>query len=399
MMIRLNIRFLTSGLVLLTLILLSACSSGAVIFAPTPLPPDLSPARYEHPSGAFSIRVPKDWSVYAQQDSSLASASFSLPNMHRPSLTVAVINTGQVIEPTGFGEIVQQYQSLYRPDLNRYQPEDRDALGDGSWRLTGSRTVPGQPSEALNTFVSFQGSWLAVTEVVIPSDGAQQALLQDAVNSLVLNPSADLQPTSTETLSLVRPNRYGFQNVTAWNNPAGALFVTGEVGHYGAEPTAPVMVRVALLTDEGQIAEAVDTTMGYGIPAGGFAPFSVRFGEGIATSDTRYSVTLVTDNPDMTPPPFVGQETLQWEDASSFDDEGLLHVTGSVTNSSGNPVQEMVGIVTVFDAQQKVIGAWFAPLTGETLDADTSLDFDIRIPEIGGEPVNYILEIQAIPAE
>lgn len=392
---RLRIRILIASLALVAF-LLCGCGGGAVIFAPTAMPPDLSPARYDHPSGAFSIRIPKDWTVYAQQDASLAAASFSLPDMHRPALTVAVINTGETIEAARFGEIVQQYQTLYRPDVNRYQPDGRDAMGDGSWRLTGSRMVPGQLSQALNTFVSFQGSWVAVTEVVIPSDGAQQAQLQDAVNTLVLNTGADLQPTSIETLSLVRANRFGLQNMTAWNNPAGALFVTGEVGNYGIQPTAPLVVRVALLTDEGQIAEAVDTTMGYGIPANGFAPFSVRFGEGIASGNARYSVTLLSENPDGAPPVFAGQGILNWEDASSFDDDGTLHVGGSVTNNGESPVRAVLGIITVFDAQQKVIGAWFAPLSADALEPEASLDFDIRVPEIGGEPMNYILEIQGL---
>jgi hypothetical protein len=393
-----NHRFHILSVVIL-LFFLTACSSGAVIFAPTPMPADLSPARYDHPSGAFSITVPQDWSVYSQDLATIASASFSIPNSHRPSLTVTVINTGQTIEPTGLGEIVQQYQTLYRPDVSRYQAEGRDALGDGSWRLTGSRTVPGQASEALNTFIAFQGTWVSITEVVMPNDGALQTQLQNAINSLQLNAEAALQPTALETLSLVRADAYALQNVNAWNNASGALFVTGEVGNYSGQPVPPMVVRAALLTDSGQIADAADVTMGYAIPAGGFAPFSLRFGEGVAPGNARYTVSLVTENWEPIPPTFIGQEALTWEDESSFDDTGVLHITGSVTNEAEVAVTDLLGIITVFDAQQQVIAAWFAPLSGEALGAGDGLDFDIRVPEVGGQPVNYILDIQGLTAE
>jgi hypothetical protein len=377
------------------LMMLTGCSSGAVIFEPTPMPADLSPARYDHPGGAFSITVPPDWAVYTQNTGTLVSASFSPPNTSRPSLTVAAINTGTPIEATNFAELVQQYQSLYRPDLNRYQPDGRDPLGDGSWRLTGSRTVPGQPSEALNTFIGFQGTWVTVTDVVIPADGALQTQLQNAVNSLQLNTSAGLQPTALETLSLVRADAYALQNVNAWNNASGALFITGEVGNYSGQAVPPMTVRVALLTEAGQIADAADVTMGYAIPAGGFAPFSLRFGEGVAPGNSRYTVSLVTAGWDAAPPQFVGQDTLIWEDASSFDTAGTLHITGSVTNEGQAAVADLIGVITVFDVRQQVIAAWFAPLSNEALPAGGRLAFDIRVPEIGGEPVNYILDIQA----
>jgi hypothetical protein len=291
--------------------------------------------------------------------------------------------------------MVQQYQSLYRPDLSRYQPQGRDALGDGSWRLTGSRTVPGQPSEALNTFIAFQGTWLSVTDVVMPADGALQTQLQDAVNSLQLNTGAALQPTTLDTLALARADAYALQNVNAWNNASGALFVTGEVGNYSSQPVPPMIVRVALLTDSGQIADVADTTMGYAIPAGGFAPFSLRFGEGVAPSNARYSVSLITEGWEAVPPQFISQESLTWDDASSFDENGVLHITGSVTNNGATAAADLVGVITVFDAQQEVIAAWFAPLANEPLATGDTLDFDVRVPEVGGEPVNYILDIQA----
>ena len=72
-------------LILLTLFL-TGCGSGAVVFAPTPPPPDLSPLRYEHPSGAFSVVVPRNWPVFTQHATTLAAASFSPPDSGDPLL-------------------------------------------------------------------------------------------------------------------------------------------------------------------------------------------------------------------------------------------------------------------------------------------------------------------------
>jgi hypothetical protein len=384
---------------LLLILLLAGCESGAVVFAPTPLPPDLSPLRYEHPSGAFSLSVPRSWSVYTQNTGTLASAAFSPPDSTEALLTVAVINSGQPIEGTRFGELMEQYQTLYRPDLNRYTPQDRQAMGDGSWRLSGYRTTAAAP-EAINTFIEFSGSFISVLDVVLSRDGLLQADLQTAINTFRINPQAALQITELSTLSFVRSSSLEVQNVFAWTNPFGVFFVTGEIANYGDQPVSDVPVRASLLREDGTtIIEAVDVAMGYAVPPGGFAPFSLRFGEGKPGDAVDYTVTLGdanwAENPP-SPPAFAGAGTLQWQDESTFAADGALLITGSVTNTGDSSVRSPLGVVTVFNAQQEVIAAWFSPLSDDHIRADETIPFEIRIPEIGGDPVNYILDIQAL---
>ena len=50
------------GLALL-LVLLSACNSGTTVVVATPVPPDAGFRTYRHPGGAFSLRLPPEWSV------------------------------------------------------------------------------------------------------------------------------------------------------------------------------------------------------------------------------------------------------------------------------------------------------------------------------------------------
>src|SRR5262249_51939534 len=135
---------------ILMLLALSACSGGAVVFAPTAPPPDVSPVRYEHPSGAFSINIPPNWSVYVQNTTTLATAGFSAPGENQPSLVVSVVNLGADLDASTFSDVLNRYQTQVRPDLDRYTEQSRQAMGDGSWRLTGVRSE-GLPL-ALNTF-------------------------------------------------------------------------------------------------------------------------------------------------------------------------------------------------------------------------------------------------------
>lgn len=388
-----------SGWLWLALIvfLMTGCSEGAVIFAPTPLPPDLSPLRYEHPSGIFTVSVPRNWSVYAQNTSTLASATFAPPDSTEPLLTFAVINLGQPVETAQIGELTQQYQTLHRPDLNRYTPQDRQAMGDGSWRLTGYRTIPGGGQQAVNTFVEFSATFVAVTDVVMPRDGVLQADLQNAINTFRLNPGATLQPTELSTLSFVRRSPLEVQNISTWQNPAGVFFVTGEIANNTDAPVFDVPIQIQLLNTDGTVAvEASDLAMGYGIPAGGFAPFSLRFGGGQPAGSTRYTINLGTPAVLETPRLFYGAGTLTWTDDSEFADDGALLIRGTVTNTGTLTLHNPLGIATVFDAQQQVIAAWFSPLAESTLAPGAVLDFEIRIPEVGGDPVNYILDIQAL---
>ncbi|MBC8171078.1 MAG: hypothetical protein H7X77_05385 [Anaerolineae bacterium] len=386
-------------LVLIAL-LVTGCGEGAVIFAPTPLPPDLSPLRYEHPSGVFTVSVPRNWSVYTQNTPNLAAATFAPPDSGEPLLTFAVINLGQPVDAAQIGELTQQYQTLHRPDLKRYTPQDRQAMGDGSWRLTGYRTLPGGGQQPVNTFVEFSATFVAVTDVVMPRDGALQADLQNAINTFRLNPAATLQISELSTLSFVRRSPLEVQNIATWQNTAGVFFVTGEVANNSETPVFDVPVQVQLLNADGTpAADAADLAMGYGIPAGGFAPFSLRFGGGQPAGSTRYTITLGTPVALETPRLFYGAETLTWTDDSEFADDGALIIDGTVTNTSTLNLHDPMGIVTVFDAQQQVIAAWFSPLAAPVLAPGAVLDFEIRIPEVGGDPVNYILDIQALADE
>jgi hypothetical protein len=380
---------------LIVLLLLTGCGSGAVVFAPTPLPPDTSPLVYEHPSGAFSIQVPRQWSLFAQNATTLATASFAPPDSSQSMLTLAAVNLGEAIDSAALGAFIDEYQQTIRPDALHYREINRQAMGDGSWRMTGLTNVPGTPARQVNTFIERAGSLVGVVEVTIPEDAALMARLQASVNTFRLNPDHQLTAADAAVLVSLASSRLSVLNVAAWTTPAGVLYITGEVANNGPAVVVDAPVTAVLRTPEGlPVAEAVDVPLGYGVLPGGLAPFSLRFGQGQPALTDRFEITLGVGAADAV---IYGPADLQWIDDSAFDDNGALVVNGTVTNIGERLLRRPRATVTVFDQQQRVIAARFQDLEVTELRPNESAAFQITVDEIGGEPAQYVVNVQALP--
>lgn len=373
-----------------------ATGGGAVVFAPTPLPPDLSPQTYTHPAGAFMIRVPPDWAVRSQNLTTLAGAAFSPPGVEAPVLSVAVINLGSATEPP-IADIINTYQRELRADVRRYSEQDRQAMGDGSWRLLGVRTTAGGDAQQLNTFIGRSGGYLGVVEAVLPTDPALIAQLERIVNTFQINPAAALQPTDLNVLRGAHRADLEVTNVTAWATVSGVFFVTGEIANFGSTPLSSIPVEVTLYDQAGvMLFGARDTVMGYAVPPGGFAPFSLRFGQGRPAEAVSFRVTLGgPDGQGAAASPLLGAESLTWTDTSRFSNEGHLLIDGTLTNIGSQPAHAPLATVTVFNAVGDVIGAAFTRILEGDLAPTDSITYRLRLPELGGQPTNYIVNIQA----
>jgi len=382
---------------LLLLFLLGGCGGDAVVFAPTPPPPDVSPLRYQHPGGVFSIVVPRTWSTYVINTTQLASTAFSPPDARDPALTVAVVNLGTTPDADAFSALLNRYQTQIRADVEFYSEQDRQAMGDGSWRMTGIRQLPGGETQPINTFIQQAGSQIAVMDLVVPEDAAAQAEMQRIVNTLQINGDAPLETSDLSTLSSAKRTSLALLHLYAWSTAEGIFFITGEVANYGTTPVSAAPVRAVLTTAEGQpLIEAVDAVMGYGIAPGGFTPFSLRFGQGQPNNARGYEVYLGSDEwqAELSEPLFPVEQLIA-TDESSFDAQGRLIVSGSVENSGTDPARAPRAVLTVFDGSQNVIAAAFVDLPVEAIAPGESVPYQIIVPEIGGEPVSYIVVVQA----
>jgi hypothetical protein len=383
-------------LLLFAALLLTACGGDAVVYAPTALPPDLSPQVWAHPSGAFSVAVPRHWAVYVQNDATLASASFSPPGAPAPVLTVAAIRVGAALDDTALGTLAAEIQSTHRPDQRRYTQTAVERTPDGAWRFSGARLNPDGSQTPLNTFISTAGGLVALADAAVPTDPALLADVQRAVNTITLNADSPLPPAEPAAFGFIRVAALEAQNTAAWTNSSGVLFVTGEIANHTGQLLETVPVRVALTDAAGNtVIEANDFTMGYHLPAGGFAPFSLRFGQGQPAEALGYRVT-VGDGALFPPPrPVMGAPALAWTDSSTFSPDGSLSIMGTVTHTGeGATARDLLGVITVFDSTGDVIGAWFTPLGIASLAAGESADYAVRVPELGGGARNYIIDVQ-----
>lgn len=376
---------------------LAACGSGAVVFAPTPLPPDQSALVYVHPSGAFSLAVPRQWPVYEQNLTVAAAAAFSIPEKTEPALRIAIINTGQPVDTAALGTFIEQYQTAIRPDLARYTESSRQAMGDGSWRMTGLRQTATGLTEQINTFIQSSGTFIAVIEVVLPDDPGRRAEMEQIINTFTILPENTLRAAEPDVLASLTGVSLEFLHVSHWVTPGGVFFITGEINNTGLEPVSSIPVRAVLYSGQGlPVAEAVDTVMGYSLPSGGYAPFSLRFGQGQPALTTTYE--LSAGGVDWTPPSdtvVYGADELSWSDQSTLGADGSLSIEGTVQNTSPNPITAPRAVATVFDASGRVIAAGFTDIA-PTLAPGERAAYRILITEMGGEPANYLVTVQGL---
>lgn len=381
---------------------LAACAGdGAVVFAPTPRPPDMSPVRYQHPSGAFSVIAPRQWTVSEQYADTLAAVAFSAPDDSTPRLHLTAIRTTLSSDDVGNVQaLLDTYQTGVRPDWVRYTEQSREAMGDGSWRMTGLRRTAGGLTEQVNTFLTFDSGLVMVAEIVLSDDFTLNDQLESALNTVEVYAENALVETPLDTLRFAVTRPYQALNVHGWHASDGVFFITGEVANYGGQTVADLPVRVVLYTSDGRaVAEAMDVVMGHGISSGGFMPFSLRFGGGQPALTDRYALFIGGEGwQNEADVGVYGADVLQVDEQSTLSDDGQLRISGTVTNTSADVFVYLPRVtVTVFDDLQRVIGAGFHDLDAVELPPNASAPFEMVLPALGGLPERYLVTAQGLP--
>ncbi len=385
--------------------LLTACSGGAVVFAPAAPPPDVSPAPYSHPSGTFSLLAPRSWALYEQNTTTLAAAAFTPPGETEPVLVVAAVNLGADLDPARINELLNLYQQEIRPDHAYYKQESREAMGDGSWRMTGLRQYPGGITRQVNTFFDWQGSLVIVSEVLLPladtpaaQAAARIAELQRALNSVIAGTGSSLQPAPLSTFEFVARSGVEIEHVSAWRTPEGIFYITGELHNTGTVLLVDVPVRAVLQTADGlPVAEALDVAMLRAIPPGSYAPFSLRFGAGQPALTTGYVLEVGSVPVPQDGVVFIGDEALDVRDELVFTPEGALVISGTVTNTGTQTARDLRAVVTLFDEARLVTAAAFAEVNPPVLAAGETGSYSFILREYGSSPANYVVSVQGTP--
>ena len=385
-------------LLVLVLMLAAGCESagGAVVFAPTALPPDQSAMTYTHPSGAFSLDVPRRWAASEQYTTQLASVAFSPPDSDSAALTVRALRLSEA-ESGGFAAFLDRYQAELRPDAENYTEVAREPLGDGSWRITGYQAMPGG-THAVNTFIEQDGALVAVTEVTLQKGSRWWQDLEAAVNSVRLHADHTLQPGDASVLAAPLSSTLDIVHTTGWTTPDGVFYVTGEVRNGLPDTVAAFPVEVVLTTADGTpLAGASDLIMSDGVPPGGYAPFSLRFGGGQPEAARSYRVRIGGENwVPQAAPDVIGSDSLIWTDESGYESDGALVVSGEIRNASDVPARAIRATVTVFNAEQAVIGA-ASQIVSASLGPGEPIAYRFVFQELGGAPAQYVVNVQGRP--
>ncbi len=368
-----------------------------MVYAPTPLPPDTSPIAYVHPTGAFQITIPRTWSAFSQTLPDLASATFSAPNSIEPLVTVSILTLSDMPQ---IADLLTIYQTEARPDANRYTELERQAMGDGTWRLIGLRTTIGGINQAVNTFITLQGQTIGITEILlIDNNPTLNRAIEEAVNSLQINPAPPLQPTNLFSAQKTATTPLRLTSVYLWTAPSGVMFLTGALQNATTNPIGTIPLYAGLSTPDGVVvAGESGQVMGYAIPPNGFMPFSLRFGKGRPIEAVNYALTIGGGGwtPNLAPR-YYGEENFTITSERTSPTENTAVVTGDVIYMGADIIRDPIAILTIYDNQRRVIASAFTPIKEGVFLPQESASFSFNITELGGTPAFHLVTVQALP--
>jgi len=363
----------------------------------TPAPGDNR--TYTHPGGVFSLILPPSWIVGDLSSGETLLMTFAPPEATRPPLTVYAVRLESPLDGTAFGAAMGSY--LRSPHNWTLDVVDQQAMGDGSWRVTGVRQVRGQ-ALPVNVFMLREGPFFSALEVIVPpNDPFQVSLLSLMVNAYRLNPAAvwpvgvvgDFPPLDENLL--VAGGNLSFGALASWTDAGGGLHISGQVANRAPYPVEAVTVAAALLDAAGGVlAEGSAALPLYALPDGELGPFDVRFPEGRPRGVARYRLEARAQQAGQTGA-LLDAGTFDWEDRAEYDETGQLHIRGTVWHVGDAPAYDPQAVITLFDSADRVIGVAAASIGDGPLPPGGSLRFDVPLPPGGAEPVRYQVTIQA----
>lgn len=380
-------------------LMMAACESGGVVLVATPIAPDASFRTYLHPGGAFSIRLPSEWSVRdISRDSNAIQVEFSAPNNRGLPLNLYILNTGANLSAPQLLDYLDRYQAAFHPDHTRYVELSRTAQGDGSWRVVALRDT-GIGQRQINAFYQANGAIFSVIEADV-TDLTPEALntLQAVINTLRVNPNTALAAgeVRANSDSADTPGALTFESTYSWITPTGEFVVNGIVVNRSGAPLEAIRVTVLLL-DGNQVivAEQSNVVALELLPADAAAPFSVRFRGGKPSNATQVELRVAARHAEYALATYLGEDAfLRGNEIAKYDADGFLVVSGDLVNQTQKVAQAVKVVIAVFDAQGQVIATDSAFTVNPTLLPGELSRFEVTFPELGGSAIRYTIRVE-----
>jgi hypothetical protein len=389
------------GLALL-LVLLSACNSGTTVVVATPVPPDAGFRTYRHPGGAFSLRLPPEWSVRDLSGESGVRVEFSPPGNAGLPLSVRVSNTGEPLGASGLLEAVEHYPQMLA-DPSAYREMSRNAQGDGSWRLAGVRQTP-IGARQMNIFLQADGPFLTVVEADLTDLGQTELdRLTAVINTLRIDTNAAVAASGPPG-ALPAPDSavdspagvMEFDNVSAWLSPRGEFVVGGLVTNRSGRPLEAIRITAALVDAQGQsLTEESNLAPLEVLADGASSPFTVRFRSGRPARAVGYEMSAAARYAEYAlAGHLAADQFILGNDTATYNANGFLIVSGDVVNRTQGAAYFVKAVVAVYDDSSRVVAADSVFVNDTELLPGEVARFEVTFPELGGNAIRYTIDVE-----
>src|SRR5579871_3517035 len=372
------------------LLALAACDTSPVVVVATPVPQDATFRTYRHPSGAFTLRLPPDWSVRDVSQNAAIRVEFSPPDNTGLPLTVYMINTGNVLDAPNLLDAINKYQAAINGDSKVYSEVSRTAQGDGSWRLSGVRQTAIGP-RSLNTFLQADKTFLSAIEVDVTGASDQRLqMLKAIVNTFRVDPTVVIGASSIQAQADVGVNTSSgvlvFGGLFAWTNQQGVFIINGQVTNNSGGPLEAIRITAILYDAQSNaLVEQANVVPLEILDDQESAPFSIQFRSGKPSQAVRYELQAAGRNAEYALKTHLGADSfILGNDKATYTTGGYLSVGGDVVNKTKGPAHFVKATVTMFDDQQRVVATDSVFLAKPDLLPGESAHFDLTFFEIGG---------------
>lgn len=412
---RKNPRASLTLLLILTAILLIACMpepADPVLVDPTGF------VTYVHPTGVFTLSMPPDWVVSDTSDEYALNVSFSPPHAAEPVVSVYLLSAsalGRVRSPespltgmenpsgvtTDIDGLISLFQSAFYANLGAgtYKELGRTLQPDLSVRIEFVIDRPEGPSPR-NDFIQVIGPYFVALRTRLPGDSAQERTLDRVINTLSVNTTTGWTSVVDEESDDAPHDLVGFAGLNAWADSSGGFVIVGQVTNNAESPLEFIRITARLIDEEGvMIVEQDDFVSSDMLMPGEYAPFSIVFADGLPSGTVRYDLEASARYADYTAQTFYGPENFALSTEASFDEAGLLVVSGQVRNEGNLTASLVKVIVTIFDADQRVVGTDTTLVDVQQLAPGEISSYSVRFFELGGAPGTFLVTAQGVIAE
>jgi LysM repeat protein len=202
----------------------------------------------------------------------------------------------------------------------------------------------------------------------------------------------DGQPTTVPTPT---PVALRIAGLAFYRTPADSLWCLGEVVNVSGRPAEEVQVQVSLHDEEGRLLAAGSAFTQIDIlAAGSRGPFAILFPAppaNFAQYQTRVLGGVPSTHLGPRYPDLVIEE--QWAGWLEESEESSYQVRGQVHNVGQDDAEEAVVVVTLYDAQDHVVGARTVEIPPRVFLAGARAPFDVILTPMG-EVARYDVQVQ-----